>query len=50
MPTELLQGDGLAIRQELARQGLIMAPDKRSRDLLACYIQIWKVGQAGPLC
>lgn len=45
MPTELLQGDGLAMRQELARQGLIMAPDKRSRDLLACYIQIWKVGK-----
>jgi len=45
MPAEMLQGDGLDLRKELARQGLSIAPGKRARDLLASYLQTWQVKQ-----
>ncbi len=43
MPLELLQGDGLDVRKELARLGLSIAPSKSARDLLASYLQVWPV-------
>ena len=38
---ELLQGDGLEMRRELARLGLQISPTKAARDLLATYVQVW---------
>lgn len=43
MPLELLQGDGADVRRELANMGLTIAPTKSARDMLASYIQVWKV-------
>jgi len=43
MPIELLQGDGADVRRELARLGLVIAPGRKARDLLASYIQIYPV-------
>lgn len=43
MPMELLQGDGLDVRRELARLGLRIAPGKAARDMLATYLQVWPV-------
>lgn len=43
MPMELLQGDGLDVRRELARLGLSISPGKVARDLLASYLQVWPV-------
>ncbi len=43
MPLELLQGDGSEVRRELARLGLAISPGKKSRDLLAYYLQVWPV-------
>jgi uncharacterized protein (DUF927 family) len=43
MPLELLQGDGLDVRRELARLGLSIAPSRVARDLLANYIQLCPV-------
>lgn len=41
MPNELLQGDGIEVRRELARQGLSISPVKAARELLATYLQVW---------
>ncbi len=41
LPMELLQGDGLEMRRELARLGLQISPTKAARDLLAIYVQVW---------
>lgn len=49
MPMELLQGDGVAVRQELARMGLALSTGKSARDLLATYLQVWPV-EARALC
>lgn len=43
MPLELLQGDGGDVRRELARMGLTISPAKAQRDLLATFLQVWKV-------
>jgi uncharacterized protein (DUF927 family) len=43
VPMELLQKDGSDLRGGLARLGLSIAPSKKSRDLLATYIQTWRV-------
>ena len=43
MPLEELQGDGSDVRRALARGGLHIAPGKRARDLLAAYLQRWRV-------
>ena len=43
MPLELLQGDGLDVRRELACKGLTISPSKRTRDLLISYLQVWPV-------
>lgn len=43
MPIALLQGEGVDVRQELARLGLRIAPGKGARDLLAAYLQVWEV-------
>jgi len=43
MPLELLQGDGVDVRRELARMGLTISTDKRGRDLLASFLQVWPV-------
>lgn len=40
MPMELLQGDGLEVRRELARLGLRIAPGRAARDMLATYLQV----------
>jgi len=45
MPSELLQGDGIEVRRELARQGLSISPIKAARELLAIYIQVWPVDE-----
>lgn len=41
MPMDLVQGDGLDMRRELARRGLQLSTNKAARDLLATYIQTW---------
>lgn len=43
LPLEMLQGDGLSVRQELARHGLHITPAKHGRDLVSAYIQVWPV-------
>lgn len=43
LPLAELQGDGLDVRRELARQGLVIAPGKRARDLLTSALQVWPV-------
>jgi putative DNA primase/helicase len=43
MPLELLEGDGVDVRRELARLGLHIATSKSARDLLAAYIKVWPV-------
>lgn len=43
MPLELLQGDGVDVRRELAQAGLSIAPGRAARDLLASYLQVWPV-------
>ena len=45
MPLELLEGDGVDVRRELARLGLHIATSKAGRDLLAAYIKVWPVDQ-----
>ena len=41
MPNELLQGDGIEVRRELAREGLSISPVKAAREFLATYLQVW---------
>ena len=43
MPLELLQGDGVDVRSELARQGLSIAPGRKTRELLATFLQVWPI-------
>ncbi len=43
MPLELLQGDGVDVRRELARLGLQISTNKKGRDLLASFLQVWPV-------
>jgi putative DNA primase/helicase len=43
MPSELLQSDGVAVRSELARLGLAIAPGRAAHDLLLTYLQEWPV-------
>jgi putative DNA primase/helicase len=45
MPLEMLQGDGVDVRRELARQGLIIAPGRACRELLATFLQLSDVEQ-----
>ncbi len=59
VPMELLEGDGLDLRRELARQGLQIAASKTGRELLLAYIKAWpatdrvrcvdRLGWHGPL-
>jgi uncharacterized protein (DUF927 family)/phage/plasmid primase-like uncharacterized protein len=43
MPLDLLQGDGSDVRRELAGMGLSISPNRAAREMLASYIQVWKV-------
>lgn len=43
MPIDMLQGDGAEVRRELSSLGLTIAPTKAARDMLASYIQVWRV-------
>jgi uncharacterized protein (DUF927 family) len=43
MPMELLQGDGVEVRRELARLGVHISPGKKARDLLGAFLQVWPV-------
>ncbi len=43
MPNALLQGDGVDVRRELAREGIAISPLKAARELLAIYLQVWPV-------
>jgi uncharacterized protein (DUF927 family) len=45
MPLELLEGDGLDVRRELARLGVHIAATRAGRDLLSTYIKVWPVEQ-----
>jgi len=45
IPDELLQSDGVGVRQELARQGLAIAPSRRAHDALIAYIQTAKISR-----
>jgi uncharacterized protein (DUF927 family) len=45
MSSALLQGDGIDLRRELARQGLAISPVKAARDLLLLYIEVWRVDE-----
>lgn len=49
MPLELLQGDGIDMRRELARMGLAISTARTQRDLLAAFVQAWPV-QARARC
>lgn len=42
MPMALLQGDGLSVREELARQGLTIGATSKAKGHLASYLQTWK--------
>lgn len=39
MPLEMLQGDGIAVREKLANGGLSLSPSGRARNLLTAYLQ-----------
>jgi putative DNA primase/helicase len=41
MPLELLEGDALSVRRELAEQGLRIAANRAAGDLLTTYIKVW---------
>jgi len=43
MPIELLQGDGVDVRRELARQGLAISPNRQARELLSSFLLICPV-------
>ncbi|MBW8066078.1 MAG: DUF927 domain-containing protein, partial [Ferrovum sp.] len=43
MPMEMLQGDGVDVRRELARLGVTIAPGKAARDLLTLLLQTYPV-------
>ena len=43
MPVDLLQGDGLDVRRELARQGLTISLARQAKGLLPPYVQLWPV-------
>ncbi|HEX7422267.1 MAG TPA: DUF927 domain-containing protein [Terriglobales bacterium] len=43
MPIELLQGDGVDVRRELARQGLAISPNRQARELLSSFLQVCPV-------
>jgi hypothetical protein len=43
MPMELLEGDGIDVRKELARQGLRTGTARGAKELLAWYIKEWPV-------
>ena len=45
MPIDLLQADGVELRRELARQGLMIAASSDARALLATYLQVWPCRQ-----
>lgn len=45
MPLELLEGDGIDVRRELARMGLHTGTTRAARELLAAYIKVWPVDQ-----
>lgn len=45
MPLELLEGDGIDFRRELARLGLHIGTSRQARDLLAAYVKVWPVHQ-----
>lgn len=45
MPLELLEGDGVDVRRELARLGLHIATSRTARDRLAAYIKVWPVNR-----
>ncbi len=43
VPMELFQGDGTESRKALSNQGVTIMPDRRSRDLLQCYLMSYPV-------
>lgn len=43
MPLELLEGDGIEVRKELARMGLNTGTTRAAKELLAAYIKVWPV-------
>ncbi len=43
MPLELLEGDGVDVRKELARMGLHTGTTRAAKELLAAYIKVWPV-------
>ena len=43
MPLELLEGDGIDVRKELARMGLHTGTTRVAKELLAAYIKVWPV-------
>ena len=43
MPLDLLEGDGLEVRKELARLGLRIGTTRTARDMLAAYLKVWPV-------
>lgn len=45
MPMNLLRGDGSDIRGELFDQGVMISPEKKSRDLLSVYLGSYPVDQ-----
>lgn len=45
MPLELLEGEGLEVRRELARRGLHIASSMTARGLLTSYIKAWPVDE-----
>lgn len=42
-PMELFQGDGMELRKALSNQGVDIAPDRRARELMQCYLMRYPV-------
>lgn len=40
MPAELLEGEGVEVRRELARGGVRIAPTRKGRDLLTAFLKL----------
>ncbi len=43
MPLELLEGDGIDVRKELARMGLHTGTTRAAKELLTAYFKVWPV-------
>ena len=43
LPSELMQGDSADFRRELVRLGLTISPNRKAREMLEHYLQVWPI-------